>query len=135
MHDQDTECAIAAGCAQSTGSTVRSRNVAFDDPVLGHLQTMILKVIVELGAEAYGSRIQGVLKDRLGRTDHSQVYASISKLLARGFIRRVKVQRSARGGAPMKLLVATPDGVEAIQSVVAHHKAVVAFLIDEEVDG
>lgn len=112
--------------------TNRDRDVKFNDPELGHLQTIILKIVIDLGNEAYGFRILEVFKQRLGRTDHSQVYAGIKKLLKRGLIRRTGNQRSVRGGPPAKLLTATSKGLLTANSVLAHHKAMVAFLTNQE---
>lgn len=103
-----------------------------DDPPMGHLQAIVLKSIAELGNEACGATVQKLLEVELGvRIDHSQIYASISKLNRRRpvpYVMVAGIQPSPVQGPPRQILVVTEAGRAAIAETAQHHDAVQSFL-------
>lgn len=111
-----------------------------DDPPLGHLQAIVLKVLDDLGPDAFGYNALETLSRICGtRLDHAQVYSSIRKLLKRTekidnlevpvpFLQLVGTRKSSDGGPPIKIYKLTPAGRAALETTAHHHAAVAAYL-------
>lgn len=100
-----------------------------DDPPLGHLQAIILKKLDELGRDAFGYKVLEQLSEYTGVwIDHSQIYASIRKLINHKYMVLLEERKSQDGGPPFKVYKLTPEGRAALKSTAEHHTAVAQFL-------
>ena len=111
--------------------------VLLDDPPMGHLQAIVLKSIAELEGsnDASGYDVLEALSITCGAwIDHSQIYASIRKLLSTSkkrpqpYIESSGERRSQDGGPPYKLYRLTAAGRSALEATHAHYVAVETFL-------
>jgi len=103
-----------------------------DDPLIGHLQAIILKKLEQLGAEAFGYKVFEQLCIETGVwIDVSQIYSSIRKLADRDpplIEQDGPPRRSPDGGPPLKYYKLTAAGRAALKSTAAHHRAVADYL-------
>lgn len=103
---------------------------AFNKPLLGPMQAVVLRMLLDLGPNAAGSYVVQVLEELANlRLDHGQVYNSMSKLEEDGMIEfSHQVKPVGRVGPPQKIYVVTDKGREALQEARAHFAAVLDFI-------
>ncbi len=104
-----------------------------DDPPLGHLQAIVLRKLYDLESDAYGLMVLQTLSLETGVwLDHSQIYSIIRKLGPKGKgLIKVKELREQQGKRPaLKIYELTASGRAALTATAEHHKAVAAYLAD-----
>ena len=99
---------------------------ALREAPLGHFQAVVMKLVEELGEDAYGFKIEKILETI--SIDTSQIYSTFKKLENRTFLQKVGERKSDQGGPPRKVWKLTPKGRQALQETLAHYQAVVLLL-------
>ena len=103
-----------------------------DDPLIGHLQAIVLKKLDDLGKDAFGYKVLETLcLETRVFIDPSQIYSSMRKLATRipALIEQVgEPRKSPQGGPPVKIFQLTAAGHAALKATCAHHRAVADFL-------
>lgn len=107
-----------------------------DNPPLGHLQAIVLKLFDELDEDAFGYGVVAALQKEIEASKHGrgriadspQVYACVRKLEQAGFIKFRKKRKSPIGGPPVRLYDVTAAGREAINVTAEHHRSLADFL-------
>src|SRR5690349_22052488 len=93
-------------------------NPVLDDPVLGHLQALVLKKLDELGPDAFGYNVLQQLSIDCGAwIDHSQIYSAIRRFLDKDppLIEHIDTRPQKRG-PPLKIYKLTPAGRAVLKS-------------------
>ena len=77
---------------------------------------LVMLAVLRLGPDAYGIAIRREIEARAGRrTPLSTIYASLTRLEARGFVRsQLGSPTAERGGRRKRLYVMEPGGVAAL---------------------
>ena len=89
------------------------------NPYIGEFEQMVLLAIIQSGNEPYAPNIRKVLVDRAGRSvSRGALYRTFDRLAAKGCL-QWEIEDSnrmpERGGAPMRLFSATPEGRRALR--------------------
>ena len=83
------------------------------DDYLGEFEEITLLAVRALGEPAYGVPVQQFVERATGRAvSMGAVYATLTRLEAKGFLRSIRGEVTAtRGGKRKKLFEVTPDGL------------------------
>jgi PadR family transcriptional regulator len=86
--------------------------------LLGSLEQIVLLALMRLEPNAYGMTVRRDIEDRTGRNvSIGAVYATLSRLEAKGYVTSVVGEPSAaRGGRAKRLFRLEADGVRALQA-------------------
>lgn len=86
---------------------------------LGEFEQLVLLAILQLGDDAYGPSISGLLEEALGRpVSRGALYSSLARLEEKGFLEwTVEAATSDRGGSRNRRFAVTEEGLEAVRAV------------------
>jgi DNA-binding PadR family transcriptional regulator len=84
---------------------------------LGELEQMVLFAILQLGDEAFGTKVMDELNNRVDRrVSRGALYVTLDRLEEKGMISSTVGDPSpGRGGRPKRFLEVTPEGMEALR--------------------
>lgn len=85
---------------------------------LGEFELLVLLSILQCRPEAYANRVREHLEEHAGRhVTRGALYRTLDRLREKGFLTwsMEATEVPERGGHPMRRLVVTPSGVEAVR--------------------
>ena len=85
---------------------------------LGEFEQLVLLAILQLGDEAYGPGLGGLLEETLGRpVSRGALYSSLARLEEKGFLEwRVEAASSDRAGNRSRRFAVTEAGLETLRA-------------------
>jgi len=86
-------------------------------PHLGDLEQLVMLALVQLGSEAYGVNVHGIITERTQRTTaFATIYTTLARLESKGYVESfVGAPTAARGGRRKKHFVLTAAGSAALK--------------------
>ncbi|NKB88759.1 MAG: PadR family transcriptional regulator [Acidobacteria bacterium] len=87
------------------------------DSYLGEFEHMLLLVVLELGDDSYGARVQARLEERVGReASVGALYTTLRRLEAKGLLEGSSGETTPeRSGRPRRYLSVTAEGMAALK--------------------
>jgi DNA-binding PadR family transcriptional regulator len=108
---------------QSSGS------VLVNEAPLGFKEALCMRLLMELGDDAYGLKVLELLSEAAGEhLDSAEVYGTLRRLMKDKKLISVVDTRKSEGGPPFKIYAVNADGRKALEVTLAHHRAIVDFL-------
>lgn len=83
----------------------------------GEFEQLVLLAILQLGAEAYASRLRDrIQEDASRKVSRGALYATLDRLTTKGLVEwEVEDSTPERGGIPRRCFAVTPEGLQSIR--------------------